>query len=108
MTSNMQSGDDPADFPAKAVQEHLAAADPDETARVLAAETEGKDRSSVTSKFVTLAVVAPFNTTSVQFETADGGTLVLDRSGTPVPADDADDLVLRAAALGVHLDRKDN
>jgi hypothetical protein len=108
MTKQMQPGDDPADFSAPAVQAHLAEADAEETARVLAAEAEGKDRDSVTSKFVTLVVVAPFNTTDVQFETADGGTLVIDRSGTNGPADDADDLVNRAAALGVFLDRKDN
>jgi len=107
-SSTMKPGDDPADFPAKAVQEHLAAADAEETARVLAAEEEGKARSSVTDQFVTLVVAAPFNVTDVQFETAEGGTLVIDRSGTNVPAEDADDLVNRAAALGVFLDRKDN
>jgi hypothetical protein len=106
--STMHDGDDPAEFPVPAVQEHLAEADPEEAARVLAEEASGKDRTTLTSGYVTLAVTGPFNTRSVVFEDEDGTTLVIDTLGTLVPADDADDLVQRAAALGVYLDRKDN
>jgi hypothetical protein len=44
----MAAGDDPADFKVEAVQAYLAGADDAEKERVLAAETAGKNRSTIT------------------------------------------------------------
>lgn len=56
----------------------------------------------------TLVYEGPFYVASYQIEDKDGGTLVFDRNGTDVPAEDADQYVADAAANGVNLTRKAN
>lgn len=55
---------------------------------------------------VRLRLTHPFYTWSYVREDADGGTLVVDRDGTDVPAADADEIIQTAALLGVTLTRE--
>lgn len=74
----------------------------DPQASRLAAEPEPEPETA------TLVFEGAFFIASYQIETEDGGTLVFDRTGTAVPAEDADQIVADAAANGVNLTRKAN